>query len=106
MERGTLYQLRNLINRRNVVKKVKNDMNACEDFFELVVTGHVVSCAMQLLGMSSIDEIPSSTVIQSPEDAWMKDDSERKSILMEVATLIVEQNVDCLQPSPTHSPVS
>jgi L1 cell adhesion molecule like protein len=44
--------------------------------------------------MSSIDEIPSSTVIQSPEDAWMKDDSERKSILMEVATLIVEQNVD------------
>lgn len=94
MERGTLYQLRNLINRRNVVKKVKTDMNACEDFFELVVTGHVVACAMHLLGMSSIDEIPSSTVIQSPEDALMKDDSERKSILIEVATLIVEQNVD------------
>ena len=63
MKRGTLYQLRNLINRRNVVKKAKNDMNACEDF-ELVVTGHVIACAMQLLGMSSIDEIPLSTVIQ------------------------------------------
>ena len=94
MERGTLYQLRNLINRRNIVKKVKNDMNACEDFFELVVTGHVIACAMQLLGMSSINEIPSSMVIQSPEDVWMKDDSERKSILMEVATLVVEQNID------------
>ena len=35
-------------------------MNAREDFFELVVTGHVIACAMQLLGMSSIDEIPSS----------------------------------------------
>ena len=70
------------------------------------MTGHVIACALQLVGMSSIDEIPSSTVIQSPEDALMKDDSERKSILMELATLIVEQNVDCLPPSPTHSPVS
>ena len=93
MERGTLYQLRNLINRRNVIKRVKNDMNACEEFFKLVVTGYVVASAMELLGMSSVDDVPSST-IQSPEDAWMKDDSERKSILMEVASLIVEQNVD------------
>ena len=30
MERGTLYQLRYLINRRNVVKKVKSDVNANE----------------------------------------------------------------------------
>ena len=74
MERGTLYQLRNLINRRNVGKKVKSDMN---DFFELVVTGHIIACAMQLLGMSAIDEVPSSAIILSPEDAWMKDDSEQ-----------------------------
>lgn len=47
MERGTMYQLRNLINRRNVVKKVKNDMNACEDFFDLIVTGHVIACTME-----------------------------------------------------------
>ena len=69
-------------------------MNTCEDFFELVVAGHVIACAMQLLSMSPINETPSSTVIRSPEDAWMQDDSERKSILMEIATLIVEQNVD------------
>ena len=78
MERGTLYQLRNLINQRNVVKKVKNDMNACEDFFKLVVTGHIMACAMEVLGMSSIDAIPSSSIIPSPEEACMKDDSERK----------------------------
>ena len=30
---GTLFQLRNLINRRNVIKDVRNDMNATEDFF-------------------------------------------------------------------------
>ena len=94
MERGTLYQLGNLINRRNVIKNVKNDMNACEDFFEVVVTGHVIACAMELLGMSSIDEVPSTTVIQSPEDVWMKDDSERKAIVTEIASIIVDQNVD------------
>lgn len=49
---------------------------------------------MELLGMSAVDEVPSSAVIKSPEDAWMKDDSERKSILMDVASLLVEQHVD------------
>eukprot|EP00731_Ephydatia_muelleri_P010119 Em0005g705a len=33
---GTLYQLKILINRRNVSKDVKKDMNACEDFLELI----------------------------------------------------------------------
>lgn len=94
MERGTLYQLRNLINRRNVVKKVKSDVNANEAFFELVVTGHIITCAMEILGMSSIDEVPSSGVIQSPEEVWLKDDSERKAILEEVSSLVVEQYVD------------
>ena len=94
MERGTLYQLRNLINRRNVVNKVKSDVNAIEAFFELVVTGHIITCAMEVLGMSSIDDVPSSGVIQSPEEVWFKNDSERKAILEEVSSLIVEQYVD------------
>ena len=33
MDHCTLYQLRDLINRRNVVTEVKKDVNACEDFF-------------------------------------------------------------------------
>ena len=69
-------------------------MNACEDFFEVVLTGHVFAAAMELLGMSSIDDVPSSTIIQSPEDVWMKDDSERKVMVMEVASIIIDQNVD------------
>ena len=94
MERGTLYQLRNLINRRSVVKKVKSDVNACEDFLELVVTGYIVACAMEVLDMSALNEVPSSAVIDSPEDAWRKDDTERKSILTEVSSQIVDQYVD------------
>ena len=32
-EHGTLYQLRNVMNRRNVVKKPIDNFNACDDFF-------------------------------------------------------------------------
>ena len=94
MERGTFYQLHNLINRRNIAKKVKNNMNESEDFLELMVTGHVIACTMEVLGMSSVAEIPSSTVIDSPEEVWMKDDTERKSILNDVASRVVEGYVD------------
>ena len=47
MERETLYQLINLINHRNIVKTVKSDVNAREDFLELVVTGHIITCAIE-----------------------------------------------------------
>ena len=38
--------------------------------------------------------IPSSTIIDSPEEVWIKDDSERKAIIMEVASTTVDQYVD------------
>ena len=60
-----------------MTKKVKSDVNAAEDFFELVVTGHIITSAMELLGMSSVDEVPSSQFIPSPEEAGMRVDSER-----------------------------
>ena len=86
MERGTLYQLRNLINRRNVSSLCKDDFNACEDFFELVVSGHVLVAVMNFLGMSSLDGMPSPELV-SP-DIWMLNDEERKSTLMDVATRV------------------
>lgn len=92
MERGTLYQLRNAINRRNVHKSCKNDMNACEDFFELVVSGHILVAVMDFLGMSSLDDTPSSTLI-SP-DIWMLSDKERRSTLMDAAAQVVDKHVD------------
>lgn len=92
MERGTLYQLRNAINRRNVRVSCKDDMNACEDFFELVVSGHILVAVMNVLGMSSVDDTPSSTLV-SP-DAWMLSDEERKSTLLDVAAQVVDEHVD------------
>ena len=57
---GTLFQLRTLINRRNVKKKPKSDFNACEDFFTTVTEAHILAAAMNFFGMSSLIDEPSS----------------------------------------------
>ena len=92
MERGTLYQLRNLINRRNVKKEVKSDVNATEDFIEIVVTGYIISAVLSYLGMSCINDVPSDSIL-SPA-LWMEDDSVRKSALMDVASAIIDKHID------------
>ena len=83
MERGTLYQLRNALNRRNVPKTCKSDMNASEDFFELVVSGHTLVAVMDFLGMSSIEEKPSE-ITDSPD----------LPKLMNIAAQVVDKHVD------------
>ena len=46
-ERGTLCQLRNLINRRNVSGKPKSDVNAAEDFVEVITIAHILTAVMK-----------------------------------------------------------
>ena len=50
----TLYQLRNLINRRNVPKDLKEDVNATEDFLQLVTDAHIVAAAGKELGSQMV----------------------------------------------------
>ena len=59
MEGGTLLQLRNLINRRNISSDISGKFNAAIDFFELVLTAHVLAAAMHYFGMSTLEEAPS-----------------------------------------------
>lgn len=63
MDGGTLYQLRNLINWRNVVSDPSNDVNSCEDFFLLVLTAHILAAAMEILGMQSLSDTPDETLV-------------------------------------------
>lgn len=92
MERGTLFQLRNLINRRNVSVDVKGSVNAFEDFLDVITIGHVLAAAMEYLGMSKLDEVPDPTIVNS--SIWMEDDAERKKTLIDVSSQIVEKYVD------------
>ena len=50
-EGGTLFQLHNLVNRRNVVKDMCNDMHATEDFFEAVGVSHIIAVTLHHLKM-------------------------------------------------------
>ena len=62
-------------------------MNACEQFFSLIVKSHILTTAMKVLGMSSIDDVPKNVVD-------LENDSERKLILMKVASAVVNEHVD------------
>ena len=59
-EGGTLLQLRNLINRRNVSgsKDIMKQVNEVEDFLELVVNCHLIAVTMHFFQMSCISDEP------------------------------------------------
>jgi len=54
-----LYQLKMLVNRRNVVKDPSKSVAPCEELFLLVVETHILAAAMQRFGMSSLEDKPS-----------------------------------------------
>ena len=55
---GTLYQLKCLINRKNVCEKVTKDYHADASFVDLVLDCHVVSAAMTYFNLDSVDGKP------------------------------------------------
>lgn len=57
-ESGTLFQLKCLIERKNVDTKVSKDYHADAAFFDMVVDCHVVAAAMKHLNMDSINDRP------------------------------------------------
>ena len=59
---GTPFQLRNLLNRKNIGISPKKDVNSREDFFHLVVGAHVLVAAMEFLGMDSLDDNPNAEI--------------------------------------------
>lgn len=44
---GTMYQLRNLVNRCNVVNNPKENEAACEDLMITVIEAHILAAAME-----------------------------------------------------------
>ena len=57
-DESTLFQLCNIIKRRNVNKSPKESFTACEEFFILVVEAHVKAAALKVFGMKSTSETP------------------------------------------------
>ncbi|XP_065912891.1 uncharacterized protein [Dysidea avara] len=56
-EIGTLYQLKNTINRTNVPSDPKDNLNACEDFLGVVLEAHIVAAAKTLLSSTEYESV-------------------------------------------------
>ncbi len=113
---GTLYQLGNLINRHNVIKKPMDNLDACEDFIVLVTEAHILSAAMTIFNMNSLDDRPSmmfppppppSPTPHPPPPDKSEDltaDQQTRLVLLAIAQL-VDTFVDTNIPSASSSPV-
>ena len=78
-----LIQLRNILGRTNVGKDPTRDFNAYEDFFLEVISGLIIA---------AFDELKTANF--NPLLGWMKDDKQRKEILLKISTEIVDKFVN------------
>ena len=85
--KGTLCQLRNVINRRNVSASADKDFHACDDFFNLVTRAHIIAASMKFFEMKSVNDVPKHSLIT--ESLWTESSDFRKDVLEKVCKEIV-----------------
>lgn len=79
-EGATLSQLRNLINRRNVVTKVTKDYHAVSGFVDTVLESHIIAALMKHLNIESIDDTPKAF----PKRLAIINDKQKKIIIKNI----------------------
>ena len=94
---GTLLQLWNLVNRRNIAKDVTRRFNETTDFVELVINCHIVAAGMKFFGLKSVSGEPTYN------PSIMKAKNEPKERQWKQIKVLVGQLVDrYVQPSQEH----
>lgn len=104
-----MYHLRNVIGRSNVSADPIRKFNECDDFFKLIVTCYILVAAMKLLGMKSLDDVPSIPNVDSPCDLWMESTETRGAVMKSICNDIVDKYVSFqfhLQPDVSDDKVS
>ena len=94
-EKGTLTQLKVLLNHKRVTfpnNKITN-FDACDDFFKIVLSSHVIAAAMELLNMTSLEDEPANDSLL-PADGWLEDNETRKDLLYAFSSKIVSKFID------------
>ena len=70
-EHGTLYQLRNIMRRTNVVSKPIDRFDACDDFFCLVIEALVLHACMEKFEMQGLDGVPCEQYAPHGIESWI-----------------------------------
>ena len=93
-DHGTLYQLRNKLNRSNVVKTPKKEVNACEDFLVIVISGFVIAAALATFHLNSPADHPTNKVVPGADTMWTLTDSERQQHLIDLCGQVYDQYIN------------
>lgn len=88
-----MYCDRNLINRRNVGTDVSQRFDACKQFFLLEVRARIVAAFLAVLGMKSIDDIPTDECL--PPSVTNGAENVQKEFLHGLAAKVVDKYVLC-----------
>ena len=96
-ESGTLLQLHNLLNRRNVSRNISGKFHASLYFLSLVTTCHILAAAMHFFGMSSRSDVPTLNaipleILKKPTDVCHKIFNDRMSRLVDHYIIATEYN--------------
>ncbi|XP_061165566.1 uncharacterized protein LOC133174462 [Saccostrea echinata] len=86
-EVGTLYQLKCLINRRNVTKNASKDYHAIGAFVDIACEGHVIAAALTFFGMTDIN----SQCIRIPNGIHLADVPLKKRTLKHMIGELVDE---------------
>ena len=82
--------MQNAINRRNVKKEPKEDFNACQDFFTLVVESHILCLAMNMFDMEDLRSVPNNDVLNS----GIQRKVDKSKLILDTAQLIISEVID------------
>ena len=87
-----MYQLGNLINRRNIINTPEKNVNASEDFIRLLVNARMLTASTQCFALESLDGIPPTSVVD--EDIWLYNKEDRMKVLYSLCKSLVNRFVD------------
>ena len=89
---GTLYQLRNIINCRNITSSPSGNVTASEKFFLLVTEAHVLAAAMTVFGMRSLDKRPHDRAF--PPECEKQPSQDRRRIQLNAIDKLLSHFID------------
>ena len=90
-----MYQLRTLINRRNITADPSKNVDACEDFIETVLHAYILCAAKESFEMASIDDTPQGSSL-FPEGLVYMSIDRRQKVILQAAQVIVKSFVDII----------
>ena len=76
-----------------MVKIPKKDVNACEDFLDIVTSELVVAAVCTTLQLKSVDELPTNSALPRADEMWTMTADERKERLKQLCERVFDRFV-------------